>query len=116
MPYQADAMRDAVTKRMTLDFDGVFQLLAGHLYSEKKIFIRELIQNAYDGIQRRAASDPSFDRDQGCIDIFTDLTVSPGRIVFLDNGTGMTQQDLEVFLSTIGKLGAKEARQADSLP
>ena len=98
---------------MTFDFDGLIQLLAGHLYSEKKVFIRELIQNAHDAIQRRAVEDPSFERDQGHIDILTDLTASPGRIVFRDNGIGMTTGDLELFLSTIGKSGTKEAREAD---
>lgn len=94
------------TKReMTFDFDGLIQLLAGHLYSEKKVFIRELIQNAHDAIQRRVAAELGFDRDQGHIDILTDLASSPGKIVFRDNGIGMTKEDLEIFLSTIGKSG-----------
>ncbi len=41
---------------MQFDFDGLIQLLAGHLYTEKKVFIRELIQNAHDSVQRRAAA------------------------------------------------------------
>jgi molecular chaperone HtpG len=98
-----------ITNEMTFDFDGLIQLLAGHLYSEKKVFIRELIQNAHDAIQRRAAKDPAFNRAQGHIDILTDLTASPGRIIFRDNGIGMSPQDLEEFLSTIGKSGTKVA-------
>ncbi len=98
------------TNEMTFDFDGLIQLLAGHLYSEKKVFIRELIQNAHDAIQRRAAKDPSFNRDQGHIDILTDLADSPARIIFRDNGIGMSLQDLEEFLSTIGRSGTKAAR------
>ena len=109
-------MSNKVTKEMTFDFDGLIQLLAGHLYSEKKVFIRELIQNAHDAIQRRAAKDPAFDRDTGHIDILTDLTAEPGRIVFRDNGLGMTEQDLEQFLSTIGKSGTLLAREAEHVP
>ncbi|MEA1053176.1 hypothetical protein U5801_25700 [Lamprobacter modestohalophilus] len=37
---------------MTFDFDSLIQLLAGHLYSDKKVFIRELVQNAHDAIVR----------------------------------------------------------------
>ncbi len=99
-----------ITNEMTFDFDGLIQLLAGHLYSEKKVFIRELIQNAHDAIQRRAVKDPSFNREQGHIDILTDLTASPARIIFRDNGLGMSVEDLEEFLSTIGKSGTKAAR------
>lgn len=101
----------AITKQMSFDFDGLIQLLAGHLYSEKKVFIRELIQNAHDGIVRRVAADPSFSRDQGHIDILTDLTATPARIVFRDNGVGMTQDDLEKFLSTLGRSGTRIARE-----
>lgn len=84
---------------MTFDFDGLIQLLAGHLYSEKKVFIRELIQNGHDAIVRRAHEDQGFDRDQGRIHLLTDLTTEPGRIIFRDNGLGMSRADLERFLS-----------------
>lgn len=103
-------MRTMITGQMTFDFDGLIELLAGHLYSEKKVFIRELIQNGHDAIQRRAVQDPHFNREQGHIDILTDLTSMPARIIFRDNGIGMTLQDLEDFLSTIGRSGTKEAR------
>ena len=94
---------------MTFDFDGLIQLLAGHLYSEKKVFIRELVQNAHDAIVRRAVDDPAFDREQGRIHILTDLTAAPGRIIFRDNGLGMSRTDLERFLSTVGKSGTRAA-------
>ncbi len=94
---------------MTFDFDGLIQLLAGHLYSEKKVFIRELIQNGHDAIVRRAHDDPVFERANGRIHILTDLTAEPGRIVFRDNGIGMSRQDLETFLSTVGRSGTRAA-------
>ncbi len=104
------AAAETTSKEMTFDFDGLIQLLAGHLYSEKKVFIRELIQNGHDGILRRAAEDPAFEASQGHIDILTDLTTTPSRIVFRDNGVGMTREDLDEFLSTIGKSGTTLAR------
>src|SRR5690349_16876269 len=106
MPAPTNAKRE-----MTFDFDGLIQLLAGHLYSEKRVFIRELIQNAHDAIQRRAAARQGFERDQGHIDILTDLASNPAKIVFRDNGIGMTERDLDEFLSTIGKSGTKQARE-----
>ncbi len=84
--------------QMQFDFDGLIQLLAGHLYSEKKVFIRELIQNAHDAIRRRMARDGDFG---GRIEIETrpaDL-----QITFQDNGVGMSRADLEDYLSSIGK-------------
>ena len=100
-------------REMTFDFDGLIQLLAGHLYSEKKVFFREMIQNGHDAIQRRIRYDPQFDRDYGRIDILTDLTSNPAKIVFRDNGVGMTEQDLVTFLARIGNSGTRAARQGE---
>lgn len=103
---QAGAIQRA---EMTFDFDGLIQLLAGHLYNEKKVLIRELVQNAHDTIVRRADDDPAFEREQGRIHILTDLTTEPGRIIFRNNGHGMSRKDLERFLSTVGKSGTRAA-------
>jgi len=82
---------------MQFDFDGLIEVIANHLYSEKKVFIRELIQNAHDGIRRRAQADAGFGR----IDIETrpqDL-----EITVRDNGIGMSRDDLVDYLSNVGK-------------
>jgi molecular chaperone HtpG len=87
---------------MQFDFDGLIQLLAHHLYSEKNVFIRELIQNSHDSIQRRKAVDKGF---RGRIDIET----HPADLQFTirDNGIGMNQTDLKNYLSSIGKSGTQ---------
>jgi molecular chaperone HtpG len=103
-------------REMTFDFDGLIQLLAKHLYADKKIFIRELIQNAHDAIQRRAAKQPNFELSAGYIDIVTDLSVTPACITFRDNGIGMTESDLDDFLATIGRSGTLVAREAEHVP
>jgi molecular chaperone HtpG len=89
---------------MQFDFDGLIQLLAHHLYSEKKVFIRELIQNAHDSIQRRKAVDDS--GYGGRIDI--DSRPTDLQIIFRDNGIGMNRHDLEEYLSSIGRSGTRE--------
>jgi HSP90 family molecular chaperone len=100
--------------KMELDFQGLIKILAGHLYSKKEIFIRELIQNAHDAIWRRHHADDTFDVGQGRIDIVTDLTGEVGRMVFRDNGIGMTEQDLIDYLSSIGRSGTLTARDEAS--
>ena len=90
-------------REMQFDFDGLIQLLAGHLYSEKQVFLRELIQNAQDSIRRRQARDPV--APMGRIQILA----NPADLVFeiQDNGDGMTDTDLNEFLSTIGRSGTR---------
>lgn len=86
--------------RMQMNFDGLVKLLAKNLYPEPDVFIRELIQNAHDGIQlRRAAGDAV----GGRIDITIDQQA--GTMTFADNGIGMGQDEIEEYLSTIGKTG-----------
>jgi molecular chaperone HtpG len=92
---------------MEFDFDGLIQLLANNLYSQKSVFLRELIQNAHDSIIRRRAREPGFG---GRIDIETrpdDL-----RIEFRDNGIGMNDADIRGFLSRIGASGTRGEKAA----
>lgn len=92
---------------MKFDFDGLIQLLAKHLYSEKHVFIRELIQNAHDAIVRRRAIDG--DTYSGKISI----EARPDDLKFIvrDTGIGMSKEDLIEYLSTVGKGATRIARQ-----
>ncbi|MFT5327382.1 MAG: molecular chaperone HtpG [Planctomycetaceae bacterium] len=102
---------------MQFDFDGLIKLLAGHLYSEKKVFIRELVQNAHDAIQRRAHAEDGFSAGtSGRIDIISSLAEEPYHVIFRDNGTGMSKADLEDYLSSIGTSGTRAARENDHVP
>ncbi len=91
------------TRDMTLDFDGLMGILANSLYAEKKIFIRELVQNGHDSIRRRSVLEPEH---HGRIDIETrpdELWIS-----FTDNGVGMDAEDLNDYLSRIGASGTQQ--------
>lgn len=88
---------------MTFDFDGLIGLLARNLYSDKGVFIRELIQNAHDSILRRRAAEAH--RNVGRIDI----TCSPKtmRMEVKDDGEGMGREELERYLSVVGSSGTR---------
>lgn len=92
---------------MKFDFDGLIQLLAKHLYSEKHVFIRELIQNSHDAIIRRRVIDG--DTYSGKISI----EARPDDLKFIvrDTGIGMSKEDLIEYLSTVGKGATRVARQ-----
>jgi molecular chaperone HtpG len=83
--------------QMKFDFDGLIQLLAHNLYSEKHVFIRELVQNAHDGVLRRQDQEPAL---AGRISIET----RPADLQFSvqDNGIGMNDAEILEYLSTIG--------------
>src|SRR4051812_19637197 len=45
--------------KMQTSFTGLVSLLAKNLYTSADVFIRELVQNAHDGCQRRLAAEPN---------------------------------------------------------
>jgi molecular chaperone HtpG len=99
------------TFRMETNLPGLLTLLAEHLYSNKDVFIRELIQNAHDAIVERR----KIDRDiGGRIDI--EYNALKRTLTVRDNGIGMDEQDVKTFLSVIGSSNKTgPARAAEDL-
>ncbi|HXU01994.1 MAG TPA: ATP-binding protein [Polyangia bacterium] len=92
--------------QLQLALDGVIHLLAHSLYADPDVFVRELIQNAHDAIVKRRLNDP--DAPPGRIHI----RVEDDTIVFDDNGAGLTEAEIHEYLSTIGRSGTREVREA----
>jgi molecular chaperone HtpG len=91
---------------MRTNFDGLVQLLARNLYPEPDVFLRELIQNAHDGIVRRARTDPDASPR---IDI--DIDREARTLSVRDEGIGMDRDDIREFLSVIGSTGTGATRR-----
>jgi molecular chaperone HtpG len=93
----------------------VLELMINSVYSNPDIFVRELISNASDAIDKlriEGLSNPDLSdlAKEGKIEITADkdnktLTIS-------DNGIGMTRDDLVSYLGTIARSGTKEFAQA----
>lgn len=98
-------MSEHETFNMELNFEGLIQLLARHLYASPDVFIRELVQNAHDSIVRRVDAEPEL---SGRIEIVCRADTS--ELIFRDNGIGMDRADIVRFLSVIGSTGTGQAR------
>ena len=90
--------------------DGLFDVLAKHLYSTPVVAIRELIQNAHDSISRRRLEDPTF-TGPGRIDVIADDVAQ--TIIIRDNGSGLTEQELHSFLATLGNGYTRQLRATE---
>lgn len=99
-------------KQIDLDWEGIINLLAKHLYSEKRIFVREIIQNAHDAIMKRRARDDEFSSSAGSIRVIADKETR--TVSFIDDGIGMSEKDLSDFLATVGRGETRIAR--DDVP
>ncbi len=103
------------TQQETLGFQSevkqLLDLVINSLYSNRDIFLRELISNASDAIEKlrfAALSDEAlYDGDtEMAIDI--DFDRDAGTLTIRDNGIGMTREDAVMHLGTIAKSGTKE--------
>lgn len=80
-----------------VDIAGIIEIMGSSLYSRMDTPIRELIQNAHDAIMRRRRKDLDF---RGRIDVRQDS--ARGILTFTDDGIGLSAQDAEDFLGTLG--------------
>lgn len=89
----------------------LLQLMIHSLYSNKEIFLRELVSNASDAADKLrflALSDSSLYGDDGELKVRISLDEKARTITISDNGIGMDQADVVSHLGTIAKSGTKE--------
>ncbi|MFZ7306067.1 molecular chaperone HtpG [Avibacterium avium] len=89
----------------------LLQLMIHSLYSNKEIFLRELISNASDAADKlrfKALSAPELYEGDGNLKVRISFDEEKGTITISDNGIGMTREQVIDHLGTIAKSGTKE--------
>jgi len=97
-------------KQFQTESKELLNLMINSIYSNKEIFLRELISNASDAIDKfrylSFSSDGKISPENGEIRI--DVDKKKRLITISDNGIGMTKEDLVNNLGTIAKSGSKD--------
>ena len=95
----------------------LLDLMINSIYTNREIFLRELISNASDAIDKlylKSLTDASAQIDQANLAI----TVTPNKdartLTISDNGIGMTAEELEKNLGTIAHSGSEEFKVANA--
>jgi len=89
----------------------LLKLMINSLYSNKEIFLRELVSNASDALDKlrfEALSAPDLLKDDPELGIRLTLDKDAGTISISDNGIGMSYEDVVDNLGTIAKSGTAE--------
>ena len=99
------------TKKFKTDVQKLLDIVINSLYSKKEIFLRELISNASDAIDRlrfEALTDHSLmnDSEESKIKLAFDKTER--TITIIDNGIGMNRTELEENIGTIANSGTRK--------
>jgi molecular chaperone HtpG len=101
--------------KQTLSFQAevaqLLHLVTHSLYSNKEIFLRELISNASDACDKlrfEAINDPGLFEDAPNLEVRVTLDKKARTLTITDNGIGMTEQEAIDNLGTIAKSGTKD--------
>jgi molecular chaperone HtpG len=89
----------------------ILDLMVHSLYSNKEIFLRELISNASDAIDRlrlELLSRGELPTDEGPLQIRVSYDKNAGTITVADNGIGMSRSEVIEHIGTIAKSGTRE--------
>ena len=89
----------------------ILDLMVHSLYSNKEIFLRELISNASDAIDRlrlEAMSRSESPDDEGELRIRVSHDAGAGTITVTDNGIGMSRAEVIEHIGTIAKSGTRD--------
>jgi molecular chaperone HtpG len=88
----------------------LLHLMVHSVYSNKDIFLRELISNAADACERlrhSALTAPELIKDDPEFAIRLEVDEAAKRLVVADNGIGMTQEEMIANLGTIARSGTR---------
>ena len=96
-------------KQFKTESQKLLDMMINSIYTHKEIFLRELISNASDALDKlyfRSLTDTSvsLSRQDYAINIVADK--AKRTLTVIDNGCGMTEEELEKNLGTIAKSGS----------
>ena len=98
------------TQAFQTEVSRVLDLVIRSLYSNKEIFLRELISNASDAAEKlrfEALSNEGLYEDQSDLAIRLTVDSEKGTLTISDNGIGMTRDEVVSNIGTIARSGTK---------
>lgn len=99
---------DTEKKSFQAEVSRLLQIVANSLYSDRDVFLRELISNASDACDKlryEAITAPALIEDDPEFRIVLEIDKSAGILRISDNGIGMSREELTENLGTIAKSG-----------
>ena len=94
----------------------LLDMMINSIYTHKEIFLRELISNASDAIDKlyfRSLTDSSINVSKSDYSIFLNINKEENTLTITDNGCGMTAEEMENNLGTIAKSGSFDFKNSE---
>lgn len=109
---------------ISIHTENIFPIIKKFLYSDNEIFLRELVSNAVDAVQKikRLAALGQYNNEVGAGRVAVSFDKDAKTITISDNGLGMTAEEIKKYINQIAFSGAtefldkfKEAKDANEL-
>ena len=108
---QTEPKSGTEVKHFKAEVEQLLNLMINSLYGNKEIFLRELISNASDAIDKlkfEALANPELFEDDADLKIWVDFDKAAKTVTIRDNGIGMSHDEIERYLGTIANSGTKK--------
>ena len=108
-------MKNMAKKQFKAESKKLLDMMINSIYTHKEIFLRELISNASDAIDKlyyRSLTDDSVALSREDYEIRITADEEKRTLTISDNGCGMSREDLESNLGTIAKSGSYDFKNA----
>ena len=104
-------------KQFKTESKKLLDLMINSIYTNREIFLRELISNASDALDKlsfEAIKNPDLGVDQSKLAIRLSFDKEARSVTVSDNGIGMTKEELDENLGTIAHSGSEQFREANA--
>ena len=100
----------ATTGKIGVTTENIFPVIKKFLYSDHEIFLRELVANAVDATQKMKALAASgeYNSELGELAVRIELDESAKTLKVIDNGIGMTEEEVDKYINQIAFSSAGE--------
>ena len=102
-------------KQFKAESKRLLDLMINSIYTNKEIFLREIISNASDALDKRhylSLTDTAYTAPKKDLKITIERHPDTRQLVIEDHGIGMSQEELEKNLGTIARSGSAEFRES----
>jgi len=99
-----------MSNKFEADTGKILDIVINSLYSEREIFLRELVSNASDALDKRkylGLTNKKIDNSSAMSEIKIEVNSKEKTLTISDNGIGMNEEDLKSSLGTIARSGTK---------
>ena len=95
---------------VSIHAENIMPVIKQWLYSDKDIFVREVVSNACDAISkhRRLVASGEAEKDESPYRIDVIVDKASGTLTFTDNGIGMTADEVEKYIAQVAFSGASD--------